>query len=319
MYELGRYVERGQHVARILEVNHKMNLERTSIDEANVWTAISESFGCGLEQPDEPSVYGELVLSRTHACSVMHCVASARDQARAMRDHISEEMWIHLNRTHLELSALSFEAILRVGRSEFNRRIEVFADALYGLAEDTMIRGEPWGFLRVGKLAERALMICRILEIKRKSLALAPESAGAPIDVHQWQGLLRSLSGYEPYRRAYDARILPERVLEFVLQRPDFPRSLRCTLTDLQGAMALLPAANPLQIGLRRDVARFVENLQRLDPGELVRQGSIDGDLRRLEMRSRAIGDGMDLAYFTSHRPFSAPIAASTGTALVPQ
>ena len=48
LYTLGRYVERAHNVVRILEVNHKMNLERASIDEANVWNAIAESFDTTL-------------------------------------------------------------------------------------------------------------------------------------------------------------------------------------------------------------------------------------------------------------------------------
>ena len=135
LYDLGRYVERAQNVARILEVNHKMNLERASVDEANVWTAISESFECGLDRPSEKDLYDELVLSSSRIHSVRYCIENARDEGRAMREHISEEMWLHLNQTHLRLAELSFGEILRLGRTEFNRQIEVFGDAFCGLAD----------------------------------------------------------------------------------------------------------------------------------------------------------------------------------------
>jgi uncharacterized alpha-E superfamily protein len=319
LYDLGRQVERAQNVARILEVNHKMNLERASVDETNVWTAISESFGCEIDQPTERSLYEELVISDRGEHSVRACIASARSQGRAMRDHISEEMWLHLNRTHLDLTDLSFDAVLRLGRSEFNRRVELFADALFGLADDTMIRDQAWAFLRVGKLAERALMICRILDIKRKSLAPAPELEGAPIDVHQWQALLRSLSGYEPYRRAYDARILPGRVLEFVLKHPHFPRSLLCTLDTLCQTLASVPQSTSVQLELLHEVTRFRDQLRQLDPAELLLSGSLENELHSLERRCTAVTEGLELAYFTSLRVPSAPIAASPGAALVPQ
>jgi uncharacterized alpha-E superfamily protein len=317
--DLGRQVERAQHVVRILEVNHKMNLDRASLDEGNVWTAISESFECDLQQPSEFGLYHELVLSTTHPYSVKRCIASARDEGRAMREHISEEMWLHLNGAHLSLADLSYEEILRIGRSELNRRIEVFGDSFHGLADDTMIRGESWCFLRMGKLIERIEMICRILEIKRKSLALAPESEGAPIDVHQWQALLRSVSGYEPYRRAYDARIVPERVLDFVIKRPDFPRSLTCALLDLRRALDGIPGGNVSEQRLVRDVDRFIEELHLMDTTEVTRKGSFGSELQRLQRRCSSIDEGLELSYFTSLRPASAPIAASPGSALVPQ
>ncbi len=317
LYELGRNVERAQNVARILEVNHKMNLERESVDRANVWLAISESFDCGLTTPTEQSVYDALVLSESAEHSVRRCIRAARDEGRAMRDHISEEMWLHLNQMHLALDHLSFASILDIGRSEFNRRIEVFADAFHGLADDTMIRGESWSFLRVGKLCERALAVCQILEIKRKSLS--PGAEGAPIDVYQWQALLRSLSGYEPYRRAYDARIVPERVLGFVMQRPDFPRSMLCVLSDLGSALDVVTGSSPMQLSLERDLDRLLDDLQAQDPSEFLRAGTFETELHALHRRCRQLVDHVELAYFTSLRTESVPIIAAPGAALVPQ
>jgi uncharacterized alpha-E superfamily protein len=319
LHDLGREVERAQNVIRILEVNHKMNLERAAIEEANVWSAISDAFGCDSEAPSERSVYDCLVLSDSHPYSVRRCIRSARDEGRSMRDHISEEMWLHLNRTWLDLSDLTFERVLRVGRSEFNREIEVFCDAFHGLADDTMIRGESWAFLRTGKLFERAILICRILDIKRKSLALAPETAGDPLEVHQWQALLRSLSGYEPYRRAYDARILPHRVLEFVLQRGDFPRSLTCTLRALQGTLDEISRANPMQRHLGSRLDRLIEQLGSIDTEAIVTSGSFETELHWIEQRCVELSDDFEMAYFTSSRPESQPITAAPGSALVPQ
>ncbi len=319
LYELGRNVERAQHVTRILEVNHKMNLQRAAREEGNVWAAISESFECALDGPDERSIYGEIVLGADHPYSVRRCIELARDEGRAMREHISEEMWLLLNETHLRLVGLSFESVLRIGRSEFNRQIEMFGDAFHGLANDTMIRSESWAFLRIGKLIERAIMICKILEIKRKSLALAPEHEGAPVDFHQWQALLRSLSGYEPYRRAFDARIDPEKVLEFVLRRPDFPRSLTCTLLDLRDSLKAVSGSSPVQLQLSRDVELFLEELRLIDTADLMERGSFETELRRFDRLCKATTDGLDLGFFTSLRPASAPLTAAPGASLVPQ
>ena len=104
LYDLGRQIERAQHVVRILEVNHKTNLERATTDDANVWIAIAEAFGCEGDAPSEEGLYRELVLSSVHPYSVRRCIESARDEGRAMRDHISEEMWLHLNGMHLSFA-----------------------------------------------------------------------------------------------------------------------------------------------------------------------------------------------------------------------
>jgi uncharacterized alpha-E superfamily protein len=319
LYGLGRLVERSQHVARILEVTHKMNLERPAADGANVWTAIADSFHCDVELPTEAALYDQLVLSRNHEYSVRRCIEVARDEGRAMRDHISEEMWLHLNRTHLETSTLTFERILRIGRSDFNRQIALFCDAFGGLADDTMIRGDSWAFLRIGKLVERASMISRILEIKRKSLELSPGDEGAPVDVHGWQALLRMLSGYEPYRRAYDARIMPERVLGFVLERAEFPRSLACSLSELSDALAKLSSGNPAQMAIVGDVDRMREWLGQVDVEGIVRSGSFEIELREIDRRLDALASSIELGFFTSMRPASVPLTVAPGAGLVPQ
>ena len=234
-----------------------------------------------------------------------------------MRDHISDEMWLHLNLHYLELRGLDFDAIVAMGRSEFNRRIEVFCDALSGLADDTMIRGEAWAFLRLGKQMERALMICRILDIKRKSIVPGPD--GTPAEVHQWQALLRSLSGYEPYRRAYDARVMPDRVLAFVLQREEFPRSLAHAIGEMGQSVAVLGSPSPLAAQLTDLLERLKGRLRSLDVERTIEARAFDRELSYLNESCMEIADAIELTFFTSLRPTAAPITVAPGAALTPQ
>jgi uncharacterized alpha-E superfamily protein len=314
---IGREVERAQNVTRILEVNHKMHLERAPLDGSNIWVAISEAFDTGLALPNERGLYDVLVASPAHEYSVARCIRSARDLGREVRDHISEEMWLHLNESRLALADVCFNEVLRIGRSDFNRRIETFCDALYGLADDTMIHGPAWHFLRIGRFLERACMICRILDIKRKAVSLAPQEAGRPIDVHQWQALLRSLSGYEPYRRAYDARIVPARVFEFVIQRADFPRSLAHAVGQVADSLGCVTHAIPAQVALRRSVSELREELRLKDARELLLDGSLESHVKILDRRCRDVAAGLERAFFASQR--AAPGAAASAAALVPQ
>ena len=317
LYGMGRSVERVQNVTRILEVNHKMNLDRPTDLDGDVWAAIANSFLCPVEIYTEQALYEVLIFSDTHPFSVRRCLREARDESRAMRDHISEEIWLHVNRSFLELRELTFDDVLAMGRSEFNRRIEVFGDALFGLADDTMIRGDAWAFLKLGKQMERGLMICRILDIKRKSVARGID--GAPADVHQWQALLRSLSGYEPYRRAYDARVIPARVLEFVLQRGEFPRSLTHALREMRRMIEVLGAQSPLSAQADRLLGTLVDRLRLIDVQRAIETERFDRELAYLNESCLEIADAIELAYFTSLRPTSTPITVAPGAALTPQ
>ena len=317
--QMGRDIERAQNMIRILEVNHKMHLERESLRSASVWVAIADAFGVETLDASEAMLYAELVLSETHPFSVRRCIASARGQGRSMRDHISEEMWLHMNRYHLELAELRFEDIVRKGRSEFNREVETFCDAFHGLADNTMVRGPAWHFLRIGKFLERAQMSCRILDVKRKTLGLAPHEEGRPLDVHQWQSLLRSLSGYEPYRRVYDARVQPERVLEFVLKNPDFPRALVHGLLQLCEALHAVSGPNHKQVELVQRVEMLAVELRQLDTAQVLAEGALESYVRRMLLRCDELAQKLEEAFFSSFRPAPTPLRASPHASLVPQ
>ena len=63
LYGMGRSVERIQNVTRILEVNHKMSLERSDSSAGEVWAAIAHSFLCPIETYSEEGLYSVLVFS----------------------------------------------------------------------------------------------------------------------------------------------------------------------------------------------------------------------------------------------------------------
>jgi uncharacterized alpha-E superfamily protein len=317
--QMGRDIERAQNIIRILEVNHKMHLEREPLRSANVWVAIADAFQVETPSPSEQSLYAELVLSESHPFSVRRCITSARSQARSMRDHISEEMWLHLNRYYLDFSEIAFGDIVRKGRSEFNREVETFCDAFHGLSDNTMVRGPAWYFLRIGKFLERAQMCCRILDVKRKALGLAPQEEGRPLDVHQWQTLLRSLSGYEPYRRVYDARIQPDRVLEFALKRSDFPRSLLHCLLQLAEALRFVASPNRAHADLLQRVEGMAVELRQLDTVNLLAEGYLESYVRLMIRRADDLSRAVEDAYFSSLRPAPVPVRAVAGASLVPQ
>jgi uncharacterized alpha-E superfamily protein len=303
LYQTGREVERAQNVVRVLEVQHKMALARGSPGPGAGWMPIFEAFVVEeAEEPTEEALYAVLVLDRDHPYSVRGRIGAARERARTLRECISEEMWEHLNRFHLELAPLGFADIRRIGRSEFNRRVELFCDAFHGLADDTMIHGPEWHFLRLGKFLERAAMLCRILDIKRKTLELTPEQEGRPIDFHHWQGMLRSVSGYEPYRRVYDARIVPARVLDFVLSHPDFPRSFRHCLVRIEESLGFVASDAWRQRDLLAEVRKTLTELS-AEPGDALLQGGLEAHVRALSRRCTLIAEGLEGAFFRSRRP----------------
>ena len=75
---------------------------------------------------------------------------------------------------------------------------------------------------------ERADNTARILTAHQNDL-LPDADAGVVPDPYEWSVLLRALSAFEVYRRAYRDVITPFRVAQLLILRDDMPRSLvRC-------------------------------------------------------------------------------------------
>ena len=70
---------------------------------------------------------------------------------------------------------------------------------------------------------------------------------------------------------------------------------------------------------MARRVDRLLEDIRQIDTEELVGSGGFEAELRRLDHACQAITEELELGYFTTLRPASAPITAAPGAGLVPQ
>jgi uncharacterized alpha-E superfamily protein len=95
-----------------------------------------------------------------------------------------------------------------------------------GITAVTMSHGEAWHFIRLGTMLERADKTTRILDVKYFILLPSVADVGTPYDDIQWAAVLKSVSGFEMYRKRH-GRISPERIVEFLLLDGDFPRAVR--------------------------------------------------------------------------------------------
>jgi uncharacterized alpha-E superfamily protein len=86
-------------------------------------------------------------------------------------------------------------------------------------------------------LLERADMITRIIDSKYHLLLQPLDEVGGPVDHYHWTAVLRSVSGYEAYRRTHEVGVEPAEVIAFLLLERTFPRSLRASLDALLAAV----------------------------------------------------------------------------------
>ena len=79
-------------------------------------------------------------------------------------------------------------------------------------------------------------------------------------DFYHWSAILRSVSGFEVYRKAYRNVILPEKVAELLILRPDMPRSLAACMHEVVSNLHMV--ANEQSGETLRQAGRLRSDLQ---------------------------------------------------------
>ena len=221
LYWVGRYTERAEDTARLLDVAHRASLEGRGGDDPSARESIANILG-GEPSDDVLAAYG---LDRAMPESIASCVRHARESARTVRDAVTSEMWEALNTWHLAVSAVGKTDLEGAGAHRFFSSMKERAFLFTGTADGTMLREEGWQWLTTGRYLERVVFTCRVLGA-RSGLLMIPTGARATAsETFGWTVLLRSLSAHEAYRKTYRNVVDPVRIAEFLLLDPDMPRS----------------------------------------------------------------------------------------------
>jgi len=251
LYWMSRYLERVDSTARLVEINLLHLLEAESaITEPDEWRpllAICVAEGqyakaFGSDQITGARVIRFLLEERANPGSVRTSLRLARENARVVRDRISKEMWECVNDLWLRTVERQKRPMVPERAADHCRTLRSEVARFHGLTVSTMMRGEAFGFYLLGFFLERADMTARIMDVKYHLLLPDSSLVGSPLDYYQWAALLKSMSGFEAFRRRYHS-LRPLDVAEFVVLDPDFPRSLRFAVDRMEQALASIGSA----------------------------------------------------------------------------
>jgi len=266
LYWLGRYAERAEHLSRLAVVMLNAALDQTdAADQAEriAMAAVGHPAPEGGEALDCARL---LVLDRKTSVSVVSSLASARENARQIRDQLTTESWERLNLLYLRATGVGAEAAFAADPADFLQRIIADLHQFKGAAEATMSHGEGWRFMLTGVYLERAQLIARLLKV-----CFDDET---PVDDHvALVGLLRMACALEPYLRAYTADIDARNILEFLMFDEDFPRSVRFSTERIQEYLAHLSGGHefgrhdPLRLAGRLNAKLAYADIDEVETG----------------------------------------------------
>ena len=243
VYWLGRYIERAENVVRFLDVNHNLTLDLPQ-EFAGQWQPIVDVTGdraVFLERygaANRDNVVHFLAFDPENPNSIYSCVLAARENARSVRETISSEMWQQINSLYLLLTAESRKTE-PTDLPTFCHQVRMGCHLIHGILHVTMSHNEAWQFIRLGTLLERADKTTRILDVKYFILLPSVSDVGTPYDDVQWSAVLKSVSGFEMYRKRH-GRISPGSIVEFLLLDAEFPRSFRYCISLADRALHLI-------------------------------------------------------------------------------
>ena len=251
LFWMARYTERAENTARMLDVNYQTSLLPQSDAVALAgWQgllSISELL------PAYSTIHGGvsarhvmdfMVKDESNPSSILSCLRAARESARAVRGKLTTEVWETQNQTWLEVRRKIRDGEFERDPVQFFDWVKFRSHLSRGVTVGTMMIDEALYFMRLGTFLERADNTARLLDVKFHALQSdffgAASERDQEYDFYHWSAILRSVSGFEIYRKVYSDVIKPERVAELLILRQDMPRSLHAGLNNVVNNLAML-------------------------------------------------------------------------------
>ncbi|WP_199429080.1 alpha-E domain-containing protein [Qaidamihabitans albus] len=297
LYWIGRYVERADDTARILNVSVHQLLEDASIDPDYASRQLLAVLGIAPGELAELDVWKltELVAyTKDNASSIVGSITNARENTRGAREVVSTELWECLNATWNAVPERQRYA-RRAGPHAFLSFVEERAAMFAGLADSTMSRDDGWLFMVLGRSVERADMVVRLL------LSRVQDRASSP----GWVTVLSSAGAQDTFLRTYRGALDASRVVQFLLRDTLFPRSVFYALRQAESCLDQLDRGSAGQPGRGNEksealrlLGRARSELEFLRPSDLLDE--LPRRLISLQTAIRDVGEAVSVQYFHS-------------------
>lgn len=309
LFWMGRYLERAEAKARLIDVQYHAALEtpRPAGEEpTGLWNSMLEIgeddliFRARYGQVSERALIRFMVFDPDQPNSVVSCVRSARSNAQGVREVISSEMWEAVNRAYLELLDWDVDKMLAVGPHRFLVDVRNRSHLFYGLAERTMLIGDASHFLKAGIFLERADQVARLADVLVRELTGGDYKLdeNETFDTHGWIACLKSASAFEAFRKTYRGGFTPDNVLSFLVLDWQYPSSIHHALGEVERSLRAISGSHGRRYAndAERLTGRLHADLSFLTVADLHAQG-LHEFLEGLQARCADIGSAITATY----------------------
>lgn len=309
IYWMARYVERAENLSRFIDVTLNVMLDQPG-DDPGQWMPLvcatgdeawfKEHYGDATQD----NVIRFLTFDRKYPNSIISVLSAARENARSIRETISSEMWEQLNEFYHRVREAAFGDRPLESPPEFFQEVKRSSHLFNGIMNATMARDEGWHFANMGRLIERADKTSRILDVKYFILLPDVQDVGTPIDDLQWSAVLRSVSGFECYRKRFHG-ITPHRIVEFLVLDRSFPRAVQYCVGHADESLHEITGTprGSFRNAAEQRLGQVRGELSYVHVDQIV-SGGLHEFVDRLQTKLNRVHDAIDETFFTI-RPVS--------------
>jgi uncharacterized alpha-E superfamily protein len=301
IFWMGRYMERSICLLRVARTHYIASQDdMLPLNWGSILDTYSGAAAGGTRPPVTPQeVLRYLLLERQNDASVINNIMRARENARAVQDHITKEMWQALNDYHHMIRESTMGDHLTGGDPVTVMDLLIRQSMLYyGMADTTMARGEGACFLNCGRFLERALQCALLLERKVAGAFVEGDDAGAT----EWRTFLYSMSGYELYLKTYREGIRTGSALQMAVLNAQFPHSLLYCLQQVhRNCERLQPETEARSYQEMDFLIGNAVHLIRYSKIHQAERSQVEAFLGRARTELSAIAGGFDEHYFGLH------------------
>lgn len=308
IYWLGRYMERAEHVARLMLINSHLLMDLGDLTPALVtrqWQDLLQVMHLPPEVPGEGDFEGcvthYMVLDPANPNSLLSCIAHGRENARAIRSDISAEMWESVNELYWSTQGPEIEAQLNENAEGLYDNIVSASMRFQGITDQTLGHDQRWHFVQLAKFLERIDVTCRLLETRLAFLLEYDEQLERPIRNIHLMTALRMCCSIEAFRRqpASDLDLLP--VVAFLVLERNHPRSLRFCVREARLAAQAVRLSTRGHTGTvdpaEKALGRLEAQLEYADARD-IRDAGPGEYLRNIREAADAAGSAVRRRYF---------------------
>ncbi len=283
LYWMMRYVERADNLARLIDVNEQLLLDFESLDSERLsgfWQPIilstgdESAFSKLYDEASSDNVISFLTEDTRNPNSIFSCIHYARENARTIRDQISDELWEEINALYLFTKSDEALKLLADNPPRFYEKVRRSSMTVLGISASTTARDSIWDFKTLGRYIERADKTTRFLDIAtyfpKGAMGIDLSSPG----VLHWSAILSSCGAMGAFR-ATGLEINARTVMEFLIFSPDFPRSVRYCISKINATLHRISGAShgTFSSEAERETGKMLASLSFGDPADVLEIG----------------------------------------------